>query len=298
MRDLPARLRESPHVPIMVQEAIHLLEISRTGTYIDCTVGYGGHARNILSQLSINGNLIGIDRDKEAIKFCEKKLYAFSNVRFFHSSYSKIGEILSLSKIRKVDGMLLDLGMSSAQIDSKNRGFSYKIDSELDMRYDITQELKASDLINNSSQNELADIIYTYGEERRSRSIARNIHRMRPINSVQNLVEAIRISTPPNKRKKTLARVFQAIRIKVNNELHILEDFLANFYDHLSLGGRIVFICFHSLEDRIVKHGLKRLALGKKMKILTKKPLIPSKEELHMNSRSRSAKLRAAERIL
>ena len=188
----------------MVQEAIHLLEISKAGTYIDCTVGYGGHARNILSQLSINGNLIGIDRDKEAIKFCaKKKLYAFSNVRFFfHSSYSKIGEILSLSKIRKVDGMLLDLGMSSAQIDSKNRGFSYKIDSELDMRYDITQELKASDLINNSSQNELADIIYTYGEERRSRSIARNIYRMRPINSVQNLVEAIRYQLLQIKGKK------------------------------------------------------------------------------------------------
>ena len=282
----------------MVEEVIQYLQISKTGTYIDCTIGYGGHAHQILKELSLNGKLIGIDKDEEAIKFCKKSLSAYSNVELFQNSYHKIKDILSISKIQKVDGMLLDLGLSSAQLDSKSRGFSFKIDSELDMRFDLSQNFKAADLLNTKSKKEIADIIFKYSEERRSRAIADSILKMRPIKNVFELVEAIRKSTPPKNRDKTLARVFQAVRILVNNELSILENFLSEFCNLLSVGGRVVFISFHSIEDRIVKHALKDLSSKKKMKILTKKPLYPSPEENFSNKRSRSAKLRAAERIL
>ena len=293
----PAKSGTSPHIPIMVKEVIQYLQISKTGTYIDCTIGYGGHAHQILKELSLSGKLIGIDKDEEAIKFCKKSLSAYSNVELFQNSYHKIKDILSISKIQKVDGMLLDLGLSSAQLDSKSRGFSFKIDSELDMRFDLSQNFKANDLLNIKSKKEIADIIFKYSEERRSRAIADSILKMRPIKNVFELVEAIRKSTPPKNRNKTLARVFQAVRILVNNELSILENFLSEFCNQLSVGGRVVFISFHSLEDRIVKHALKDLSLKKKMKILTKKPLCPSPEENFSNRRSRSAKLRAAERI-
>ena len=294
----PVKSGTNPHIPIMVKEVIQYLQISKTGTYIDCTIGYGGHAHQILKELSSNGKLIGIDKDEEAIKFCKKSLSAYSNVELFQNSYHKIKDILSISKIQRVDGMLLDLGLSSAQLDSKSRGFSYKIDSELDMRFDLSQNLKANDLLNIKSKKELADIIYKYSDERRSRTIADSILKMRPIKNVFELVEAIRKSTPPKNRNKTLARVFQAVRILVNNEVSILERFLSEFCSQLSVGGRVVFISFHSIEDRIVKHALKDLSLKKKMKILTKKPLYPSREENFSNRRSRSAKLRAAEKIL
>ena len=293
----PVESGTSPHIPIMVKEVIQYLKISKTGTYMDCTIGYGGHARQILEELSLNGKLIGIDKDEEAIKFCKKSLSAFSNVQLFHNSYHKIKDILSISKTQKVDGMLLDLGLSSAQLDSKSRGFSYKINSELDMRFDLSQKYKANDLLNIKSKKEIADIIFKYSDERRSRAIADSILKMRPIKNVYELVEAIRRSTPPKNRNKTLARVFQAIRILVNNELSILENFLSEFCSQLSVGGRIVFISFHSIEDRIVKRALKDLSVKKKIKILTKKPLYPSQKENNLNRRSRSAKLRAAERI-
>ena len=273
------------------------LKISKTGIYIDCTIGYGGHASQILKQLSSKGKLIGIDKDKAALEHCEKTLHRYKNLQLFHNSYDKIRDILSSSKICEVNGMLLDLGLSSPQLDSNIRGFSYSVNSDLDMRYDLSQGLKASDILNTKSKEEIAEIIYMYGEERRSRMIANKIYRMRPIQNVFELVEAIRTSTPPKNRIKTLARVFQAIRIHVNNELTILKNFLSLFHNCLSVGGRIVFISFHSLEDRLVKHALKDLSLKKKMKILSKKPMTPTKEEMVVNNRSRSAKLRVAERI-
>ena len=294
----PVKSGTNPHTPIMVKEVIQYLQVSKNGTYLDCTVGYGGHALHILEKLSSNGKLIGVDKDEEAIKFCKKSLSNYNNVQLFHNSYHKIKDILSVSKTQKVDGMLLDLGLSSAQLDSKSRGFSYRIDSELDMRFDLNQKFKAYDLLNIKSKKDLSDIIFKYSDERRSRAIANNILKMRPIKNVFELVEAIRKSTPPKNRNKTLARVFQAIRIVVNNELSILENFLLKFCSQLSIGGRIVFISFHSLEDRIVKRALKELSLKKKIKILTKKPIFPSQEENYSNRRSRSAKLRAAERIL
>ena len=297
MKKTPAGSGTNPHIPIMVREVIQYLHISRNGTYIDCTIGYGGHALHILNKLSSSGNLIGIDKDKEAIRFCKKSLSVYPNIQLFHNSYHKIQDILSISKTQRVDGMLLDLGLSSAQLDSKSRGFSYKVDSELDMRFNLGQKFKAHDYLNFKSRKEIADIIFKYGDERRSRIIANNIFKMRPIKNVFELVEAIRISTPPKNRNKTLARVFQAIRILVNDELSILENFLSKFCNQLSIGGRIIFISFHSLEDRIVKHALKNLSIKKKIKILTKKPIRPSLKELCSNSRSSSAKLRAAERI-
>jgi len=293
----PVKPGASPHIPIMLREVIQYLQISKAGSYIDCTIGYGGHARHILNRLSSSGKLIGIDKDDEAIKFCKKSLSIYRNIQLFQNSYHRIQDILSISKIQKVDGMLLDLGLSSAQLDSNSRGFSYKVDSELDMRFDLGQKFKAKDFLNIRSKKEIADTIFKYSDERRSRTIADNIFKMRPIKNVFELVEAIRISTPPKNRNKTLARVFQALRIIVNDELRILENFLSKFCNQLCVGGRIIFISFHSLEDRIIKHALKDLSIKKKIKILTKKPISPSKEEKYSNRRSRSAKLRAAEKI-
>tara|TARA_Y100001934_G_C12001783_1_gene608021 strand:- start:51 stop:668 length:618 start_codon:yes stop_codon:yes gene_type:complete len=199
--------------------------------------------------------------------------------------------------IIQVSGILLDLGISSMQLDSMERGFSYKSNSNLDMRFDINQKISAFNIVNDTSSNELADIIYNYGEERRSRSIARRIAMMRPIKTVPELVEAIRRSTPPKNRNKTIIRVFQAIRIAVNDELYKLDLFLSFFYRRLCIGGRIVIISFQSLEDRKIKHSFRELGKKKKIKILTKKPLVPTNEEIKNNKRSKSAKLRAAERI-
>ena len=297
MTKFPVKTGEALHTPIMVEEVLQYMRISKLGTYLDCTVGYGGHARYIIKQLSKSGKLIGIDKDEKAIKFCKKTLSAYSNIHLFHNSYNNISDILSSSQIKEVDGMLLDLGLSSAQLDSFTRGFSYKINSELDMRFDLNQKLKAENILNSYSKKEIADIIYKYGEVKSSRIIANNILKMRPIKSVFELVEAIRISTPPKNRYRIIARVFQAIRIKVNNELSNLENFLSSFCNQLSIGGRIIFISFHSLEDRLVKHSLKRLSNENKIKILTKKPVYPSEKEKLINSRSKSAKLRAAERI-
>ena len=297
MTKFPVKTGEALHTPIMVEEVLKYMRISKLGTYLDCTVGYGGHAHFIIKQLSKSGKLIGIDKDEKAVKFCKKTLSAYNNIHLFHNSYNNISDILSSSQIKEVDGMLLDLGLSSAQLDSFTRGFSYKINSELDMRFDLNQKLKAENILNSYSKKEIADIIYKYGEVKSSRIIANNILKMRPIKSVFELVEAIRISTPPKNRYRIIARVFQAIRIKVNNELSNLENFLSSFCNQLSIGGRIIFISFHSLEDRLVKHSLKSLSNENKIKILTKKPIYPSEKEKLTNSRSKSAKLRAAERI-
>ena len=287
----------------MVENVIKYLKINRKGTYIDCTIGYGGHASYILKAISNQGRLIGIDRDKEAIEYCKKSLfipngiYNKKKISLFRNSYHRLPSVLKKSNTQKVDGVLLDLGLSSMQLDSLSRGFSYRFDSALDMRFNNNQKLKASDILNSYSIENLANMFFNYGGERRSRSIAKRIVKMRPINMVPQLIEAIRLSTPPKKRDRTIARVFQSLRITVNNELDILEKFLSFFFNHILVGGRIVIISFHSLEDRLVKHAFKNLSVNQKIKILTKKPLYPSKEEQGSNSRSRSAKFRAAEII-
>ena len=286
------------HVPVMPMEILSSLNISTNGIYFDGTVGLGGHAALILEHLSSKGHLIGTDRDEDALSYCNKRLSGFSTpISLFNDSYHNFSSILDGLEIDTVNGFLLDLGLSSLQLDSPERGFSYSIDADLDMRFDSSQEIKASGILNHLSENDLANVIFQYGEERRSRAIAKSIVKMRPLTTVFDLVESIRRSTPPNHRDRTLARVFQAIRIKVNGELEKLENFLSTFRDRLVIGGRVAIISFHSLEDRLVKHSFKDLAKEGVLSILTKKPVIATNEEMAENRRSRSAKLRVAERI-
>jgi len=286
------------HVPVLPTEVISHLNIYTDGIYLDGTVGLGGHAALILDNLSPKAHFIGTDRDNEALLLCNKRLSGYPTpVSLFHNSYHNYSAILDGLGINQVNGFLLDLGLSSLQMDSRVRGFSYSTDSDLDMRFDSSQKIKASGILNHLSESDLANVIFQYGEERRSRVIAKSIVKMRPLTTVFDLVESIRRSTPPNHRDRTLARVFQAIRIKVNGELEKLENFLSSFRDRLVIGGRIAIISFHSLEDRLVKHSFKELAKEGALSILTKKPLIATDEEMTKNRRSRSAKLRVAERI-
>jgi len=286
------------HVPVLPTEVIFYLNIFTDGIYLDGTVGLGGHAALILDHLSPKGHFIGTDRDNEALLLCNKRLSGYPTpVSLFHNSYHNFNAILDELGIDQVNGFLLDLGLSSLQMDSHVRGFSYSTDSDLDMRFDSSQEIKASGILNHLSVNDLANVIFQYGEERRSRAIAKSIVKMRPLTTVFDLVESIRRSTPPNHRDRTLARVFQAIRIKVNGELEKLENFLSSFRDRLVIGGRVAIISFHSLEDRLVKHSFKDLVKEGVLSILTKKPVVATNEEMAENRRSRSAKLRVAERI-
>ena len=283
------------HVPVLSNEVLSLLEIKPAGKYLDGTCGLGGHSEKILSKLSPKGFLIGTDIDNEAIDIAKTKLKRVGgNFHIEKCSYSQFPNVLKKLNIDKVDGVLLDLGLSSLQLDSKDRGFSFMRDASLDMRFDLDSKIKAYDIINRYSETELADIMYHFGEERMSRKISKNIIKNRPINMVSELVEIIRISTPPNKRSKTMARVFQSFRIAVNNELDNLKNFLRKYISYVKVGGRIVIISFHSIEDRIVKHSFKSSSKNGVIKILTKKPLMASMEEKNFNKRSKSAKLRCA----
>ena len=283
------------HVPVLSNEVLSLMEIKPTGKYLDGTCGLGGHSEQILSRLSPNGFLIGTDIDDEAIDIAKNKLKKVSdNFCIEKCSYSQFPKVLEKLNIDKVDGILLDLGLSSLQLDSKDRGFSFMRNAILDMRFDLDGKTKAYDIINRFSETELADIMYHFGEERMSRKISKNIIKNRPINMVSDLVEIIRISTPPNKRSKTMARVFQSFRIAVNNEIDNLKKFLKNYISYVKIGGKIIIISFHSIEDRIVKHSFKSSSNTGVLKILTKKPIMASEEEKNFNKRSKSAKLRCA----
>ena len=287
------------HVPVMSTETIKYLNPKSDGIYIDGTIGAGGHANQILSILSPKGKLIGIDRDEEALKICEKRFSSFKNlVSLHHTSYDNIKKILDELGIQKVDGMLLDLGLSSLQLNSESRGFSFKKNGRIDMRFDKNQDTTAADLIKSLSENELADIIFQFGEERRSRRISKAIKQSPKLLTTNDIKEAIRKSTPPHHRNKTLARVFQAIRIAVNDEIDKLIQFLKVFINYLNIGGRLVIISYHSLEDRLVKKTFRSLKEEKKVILLTKKPLTPQKSEINENNKSRSAKFRALESMV
>lgn len=305
------------HKSVLLNECIEGLKIKPDGIYVDGTLGGAGHSSEIIKKLN-NGKLIGIDRDDDALKAAKDKLKEYNNVIYYHGNHDDIKEILNELNIDGVDGILLDLGVSSYQLDERNRGFSYLGENILDMRMDKTQELDAKIVVNKYKEEELANIIYEYGEERFSRQIARNIcneRKNKEITTTKQLVEIIEKSIPAKFRAKDshpAKRTFQAIRIEVNNEIKPLYQTVINSIDCLKKGGRICIITFHSLEDRAVKNafidaegkcicppGLPYCACGavKKGKIITKKPILPTKEEMENNSRSKSAKLRIFEKI-
>ena len=309
---------EFKHKPVMLMPCIEGLEIKKDGIYVDGTLGGAGHSIEIAKRLSSKGKLIGIDRDEEALTAAQEKLKDFSNVIYVHDNHDNIKEILENLKIEKVDGILLDLGVSSYQLDERNRGFSYLGENKLDMRMDKTQELTAETVVNTYEEKELADIIYQYGEERFSRQIARNICKQREkekITTTKQLVEIIENSIPKSKQKDghPAKRTFQAIRIEVNNEIKPLYNTVLDCIDCLNDKGRLCIITFHSLEDRAVKNAyieaqgkctcpsdLPYCVCGAKSlgKIITRKPIIANEEEQLENSRSKSAKLRIFERII
>ena len=278
--------------------------------------GGAGHSKEILKRLSKNGLLIGIDRDEEALKAARENLKDFENVKYVHGNHDEIKDILKDLEIEKVDGILLDLGVSSYQLDERNRGFSYLGSNELDMRMDKEQNLTAKDVVNNYSEEELANIIFEYGEERFARNIARNICKAREekqIETTSELVKIIEESIPKSKQKDghPAKRTFQAIRIEVNDEIKPLYNTVLNSIDVLKENGRLCIITFHSLEDRAVKNAyieaqgkctcpkdLPYCVCGYKSlgKIINKKPLEATEEEKQRNSRSKSAKLRIFER--
>ena len=287
------------HIPVMPIEVIDYLNLQPDGIYLDGTIGAGGHATEILAQLSLEGKLIGLDRDAEALEICKDRFSASAHpILTYKTSYDDFPKILSQLGISKLNGILLDLGLSSIQLESKTRGFSFNSSGDLDMRFDKDSPLNAAKLISKYSEKELSDIIFQFGEERRSRKISRFIKSSKSLLTAADLKEAVRRATPPQKRSKSLARVFQAIRIAVNNELDKLSKFLDLFIEHLSDGGRIVIMTYHSIEDRMVKHAFRSLKQSGRLDILTKKPIIATAKEMKKNNRSRSAKLRAGEKVI
>ncbi len=297
------------HISVLLNESIESLNIKGNGKYIDATLGYAGHSSEILRRLEKEGFLFAFDQDEEAVKFSTEKLNKInSNFKIFHTNFKNMKEYID----EKVDGILFDLGVSSPQLDETERGFSYHNDAPLDMRMDKRQKLTAYDVVNNYNLEKLIKIFYEYGEEKYSRNIAREIIKNRPINTTLELAETIKSSVPEKYRNSAhpARKVFQAIRIEVNQELEILEQALLDAFSLLNSGGRISVITFHSLEDRIVKNVFKKLTeedevskklpttkTNQKAKLITKKPIIPSEEELEKNRRSRSAKLRVIEKI-
>ncbi|MCE5188487.1 MAG: 16S rRNA (cytosine(1402)-N(4))-methyltransferase RsmH [Eubacteriales bacterium] len=310
---------EFQHIPVLLGEVLELLAPERGGTFIDGTLGGGGHAEAVLSRLPQSGRLIGIDRDWEAVHAAEHRLLAYGG-RFtaLHGNFFQMKALLGEIGISEANGILLDLGVSSHQLDTPERGFSYKYDAPLDMRMDKTAPLSARDVVNTYSQEELARVLWEYGEERFSRRIAERICRARaekPVETTLELAEIARAAIPAkyrNEPQHPARRTFQAIRIEVNGELKEFDRAVEDACDLLQKGGRLCIITFHSLEDRIVKQAFRRFEhpctcppsapvciCGKepKAKILTKKPLTASEKEAAENSRSNCAKLRCIEKI-
>lgn len=292
----------SAHVPVLLEEVLAFLRPQQCGVFLDGTVGMGGHASAFLRQMRADSVYVGIDKDKESLAVAEERLREFKERTFlFHGDYKSFDVFLNTLKIKKVDGILLDLGISSYQLEQSFRGFSFNKNAPLDMRMDRTSLISASDLVNNLSELELANIFKTFGEERWHKRIARRIVEERkktPILSTQQLAEIIGISMPFARGKLHPAtRAFQALRIAVNRELESLQECIDKLIPFCAAGARIGIISFHSLEDRIVKHTFKKYAATGGLRILTKKPIVPSEKEIDANNRARSAKLRVAECI-
>ena len=310
---------EFKHIPIMLSECIEGLNIKSDGVYVDGTIGGGGHSIEIAKRLSTSGTLIGIDKDKEAINTCRTRLEGQKcKVILVQDDFRNLNKILQGLKIDKIDGILLDLGVSSYQIDNSERGFSYSKDAELDMRMNTSQSLDAKQIVNTYSEEHLAKILFEYGEESFARRIAKNIVASRikkPITTTGELKEIVEKSVPSyllHKGGSVAKKTFQALRIETNGELDALREVLLTIIDHLNTGGRICIITFHSLEDRIVKDFFKLESTNcicdksfpvcvchhvARLKLINKKVIVPSKKEIKENKRSSSSKLRIAERI-
>jgi 16S rRNA (cytosine1402-N4)-methyltransferase len=291
------------HVPVLTAEVLRQLRPERGGVFVDCTVGLGGHSRALLEAGA--NQIIGLDRDSDALTEARVTLSAFADrVDLVHADYRTVEDVLDQRGIRLVDGALADLGVSSMQFDSPGRGFSFQRDEPLDMRMDRAAAATAAHLIAGSTEEELADTIYAYGEERFSRRIARALvaaRRESPIETTGRLAAIVRRAVPKRgySRIDPATRTFQAFRIWVNRELDGLDLFLEAAARRLRVGARLAVITFHSLEDRIVKHTLRALAHGDAatLKVLTKKPVVADEDEVRHNPRARSAKLRAAEKV-
>ena len=290
------------HVPVMTREVVALLRPERGGLYVDCTVGLGGHARALLEAGA--ERLIGLDRDPDALAVARETLAPWSDrIELEHADYRDLPSVLTARGITGCDGALADLGVSSLQLDGADRGFSFRRDEPLDMRMDRSQGPTLAQLLRDIDEGPLADAIFQFGEERFSRRIARAIVMAReraPLETTGQLADVVRRAVPRKgyQRIDPATRTFQALRIMVNRELEGLDAFLASAAERLLAGARLAVISFHSLEDRVVKHGFRALErAGAALRIVTKRPLMPSEAEVEANPRARSAKLRAIERL-
>jgi len=303
----------TPHKPVLYHEIIHALQPKNNGQYVDGTLGAGGHARGILEACAPDGRLLGLDVDPQALALARENLAPYGErVRLIQASYDSLAEILREIGWENVDGILLDLGLSSMQLDTPERGFSFQQDAPLDMRFDPDSPTTAADLVNTLSKDELADLIYRYGEERASRRIAQAIVKARPLRTTHQLAAVIETVLPRRGRVHPATRTFQALRIAVNRELERLENVLPQAVSALKSGGRLAVISFHSLEDRIVKEYFRReskdlvnppyeriyeVEKSATLKLINRKVIIPGEAEIKSNPRARSAKLRIAEKM-
>ena len=308
-------MMNSHHTPVLFNESLEYLITDKSGIYFDGTLGFGGHSEGILLNVNKDARLIATDVDTDAFNFSKEKFKDDNRIKIYNFNFSQINIISKIESLSGFSGIFADLGVSSFQLDNPDSGFTYRMDAKLDLRLDKTRKVSAEEVVNSFSEEEIADIIFNYGEEKNSRHIAKRIcekRKIKRIKSTLELSEIISEMTPFKYRIKTLSRAFQALRIYVNDELEVLKEFLTQSVDLLLTGGRIVVLTYHSLEDRIVKEAFKYEQLDcicpkdypvckcdkeSRLKILTKKPVVPSDEEIIKNFRSRSAKLRAAERI-
>lgn len=309
-------IKENYHIPVLYEETLDNLIINPDGVYVDGTLGGGGHSEGILSRLSDKGRLICIDQDQAAIDYARERLKKYQGkFEIFKDNFSNIDTVIYLAGYDKVDGILMDIGVSSKQLDDGERGFSYKYSARLDMRMDKTKALSAYEVINNYSEEDLSRIIYEYGEERYARKIARWIvedRAQKPIETTDELAGLIVKAIPGKHKKHPAKKTFQAIRIEVNKELDVLVEAMNKGMKMLKSGGRMAIITFHSLEDRIVKNYFRDLTVEcicpkeipicmcnhkATVKLITRKPIEPSKDELDINNRAHSSKLRVCEKL-
>jgi 16S rRNA (cytosine1402-N4)-methyltransferase len=289
------------HIPVMMNEVLELLSPASNQNFLDCTLGGGGHAKAILEKTGPNGKLWGIDRDPYALKRAGENLERFkSRVNFVHGKFSDVDSLISDEVMEQLNGVLIDCGVSSFQLDDEKRGFSFRYDAPLDMRMNPNDSMSAKDFLYQTLESEIADVIFKLGEERNSRKIARNIVNARneaKLNTTFDLVEAVTKAFPPRNYWKInpATKTFQAIRMKINGELEEIHQGIWALIKRLPAGSKLVVITFHSLEDRLVKHLFKEACQEKKGKLINKKPFAATREESRQNSRSRSAKVRGIE---